>query len=65
MSHQSLSGQRILVTQADVFMGSASALRGMKRASIYSAARGARLAYVQAGGFKSRALLSTDHFPRK
>jgi 2-keto-3-deoxy-L-fuconate dehydrogenase len=31
-------------------MGSASALRGMKRASTYSAARGAQLAYVQAGG---------------
>jgi 2-keto-3-deoxy-L-fuconate dehydrogenase len=31
-------------------MGSASALRGMKRASTYSAARGAQLAYVQAAG---------------
>jgi 2-keto-3-deoxy-L-fuconate dehydrogenase len=31
-------------------MGSASALRGMKRASTYSAARGAQLAYVQATG---------------
>ena len=31
-------------------MGSASALRGMKRASTYSAARGAQLAYVQAIG---------------
>ena len=31
-------------------MGSASALRGMKRASTYSAARGAQLAYVQALG---------------
>jgi NAD(P)-dependent dehydrogenase (short-subunit alcohol dehydrogenase family) len=31
-------------------MGSASALRGMKRASTYSAARGAQLAYVQAMG---------------
>lgn len=31
-------------------MGSASALRGMKRASSYSAARGAQLAYVQAVG---------------
>ncbi|MBL8532263.1 MAG: SDR family oxidoreductase [Betaproteobacteria bacterium] len=31
-------------------MGSASALRGMKRASSYSAARGAQLAYVQALG---------------
>jgi len=37
-------GGRILV------MGSASALRGMKRASTYSAARGAQLAYVQAAG---------------
>jgi 2-keto-3-deoxy-L-fuconate dehydrogenase len=31
-------------------MGSASALRGMKRASSYSAARGAQLSYVQAVG---------------
>jgi len=31
-------------------MGSASALRGMRRASTYSAARGAQLAYVQAIG---------------
>jgi 2-keto-3-deoxy-L-fuconate dehydrogenase len=31
-------------------MGSASALRGMKRKSTYSAARGAQLAYVQAVG---------------
>jgi len=31
-------------------MGSASALRGMKRSSTYSAARGAQLAYVQAVG---------------
>lgn len=31
-------------------MGSASALRGMKRASTYSVARGAQLAYVQAVG---------------
>jgi 2-keto-3-deoxy-L-fuconate dehydrogenase len=31
-------------------IGSASALRGMKRASSYSAARGAQLAYVQAIG---------------
>jgi 2-keto-3-deoxy-L-fuconate dehydrogenase len=31
-------------------MGSASALRGMKRFSTYSAARGAQLAYVQAVG---------------
>jgi 2-keto-3-deoxy-L-fuconate dehydrogenase len=33
-----------------LLMGSASALRGMKRASSYSAARGAQLAYVQALG---------------
>jgi 2-keto-3-deoxy-L-fuconate dehydrogenase len=33
-----------------VVMGSASALRGMRRASTYSAARGAQLAYVQAVG---------------
>ena len=31
-------------------IGSASALRGMKRTSTYSAARGAQLAYVQAVG---------------
>jgi 2-keto-3-deoxy-L-fuconate dehydrogenase len=37
-------GGKILV------MGSASALRGMKRASTYSAARGAQLAFVQAVG---------------
>ena len=37
-------GGKILV------MGSASALRGMKRASTYSAARGAQLAYVKAMG---------------
>jgi 2-keto-3-deoxy-L-fuconate dehydrogenase len=33
-----------------VVMGSASALRGMKRASSYSAARGAQIAFVQAAG---------------
>ena len=33
-----------------LLMGSASALRGMKRTSTYSAARGAQLAYVQAVG---------------
>jgi 2-keto-3-deoxy-L-fuconate dehydrogenase len=33
-----------------LLMGSASALRGMKRASSYSAARGAQLAYVRAVG---------------
>ena len=33
-----------------IVIGSASALRGMKRASTYSAARGAQLAYVQAVG---------------
>jgi 2-keto-3-deoxy-L-fuconate dehydrogenase len=37
-------GGKILV------VGSAAALRGMKRASTYSAARGAQLAYVQAVG---------------
>jgi len=37
-------GGKILV------VGSASALRGMKRASTYSAARGAQLSYVQAVG---------------
>jgi len=41
---QSRGSGKILV------MGSASALRGMKRASSYSAARGAQLAYVQAIG---------------
>ncbi len=40
----SRGGGKILV------IGSASALRGMKRASTYSAARGAQLAYVQAAG---------------
>jgi NAD(P)-dependent dehydrogenase (short-subunit alcohol dehydrogenase family) len=34
-------------------MGSASALRGMKRASSYSAARGAQLAWVQAAGVEA------------
>jgi 2-keto-3-deoxy-L-fuconate dehydrogenase len=33
-----------------LLLGSASALRGMKRASTYSAARGAQLAYIQALG---------------
>jgi NAD(P)-dependent dehydrogenase (short-subunit alcohol dehydrogenase family) len=33
-----------------VLMGSASALRGMKRTSSYAAARGAQLAYIQAVG---------------
>lgn len=33
-----------------LLMGSASALRGMKRASTYSAARGAQIAYVRAVG---------------
>ena len=40
-------------------MGSASALRGMKRASTYSAARGAQLAYVQAIGVE----LATHNVP--
>jgi len=33
-----------------ILMGSASALRGIKRASTYSAARGAQLAYIQSIG---------------
>jgi 2-keto-3-deoxy-L-fuconate dehydrogenase len=33
-----------------LLMGSAAALRGMRRASTYSAARGAQLAYIQAVG---------------
>ena len=33
-----------------LLMGSAAALRGQKRASSYSAARGAQLAWVQAAG---------------
>lgn len=33
-----------------IVIGSASALRGIRRASTYSAARGAQLAYVQAAG---------------
>lgn len=33
-----------------LLVGSASALRGMRRASTYSAARGAQLSYVQAAG---------------
>lgn len=33
-----------------ILMGSASALKGMKRAATYSAARGAQLAFVQAAG---------------
>jgi NAD(P)-dependent dehydrogenase (short-subunit alcohol dehydrogenase family) len=36
-----------------LLMGSASALRGMKRASTYSAARGAQLAYIQAVGVEA------------
>jgi 2-keto-3-deoxy-L-fuconate dehydrogenase len=35
-----------------VVIGSASALRGMKRSSTYSAARGAQLAYVQSVGIE-------------
>ncbi len=35
-----------------IVMGSASALRGMRRASTYSAARGAQLAYVRALGIE-------------
>ena len=33
-----------------ILIGSASALRGIKRASTYSAARGAQLAYIQSAG---------------
>ncbi|GAA6143456.1 SDR family oxidoreductase [Hydrogenophaga sp. 5NK40-0174] len=40
-------GGKILV------MGSASALKGMKRRATYSAARGAQLAYVQAAGVEA------------
>ena len=38
-----------------LLLGSASALRGMKRASTYSAARGAQLAYIQARGRRNGA----------
>ncbi|MBK8173962.1 MAG: SDR family oxidoreductase [Rhodospirillales bacterium] len=38
-----------------LLIGSASALRGMKRASTYSAARGAQLAYIQAVGIEAAA----------
>jgi hypothetical protein len=37
-----------------VAMGSAAALRGQKRTSTYSVARGAQLAWVQAVGVRSR-----------
>ena len=40
-----------------IVMGSASALRGMKRSASYSAARGAQLAFVQAAGVE----LAPDH----
>ena len=40
-----------------IVMGSASALRGMKRTASYSAARGAQLAFVQAAGVE----LAPDH----
>lgn len=40
-----------------LLIGSASALRGMRRASTYSAARGAQLAYIQAIGVE----LAADH----
>jgi len=36
-------------------IGSAAALRGMKRTSTYSAARGAQLAWVRAAGVETRA----------
>jgi 2-keto-3-deoxy-L-fuconate dehydrogenase len=39
-----------------IVMGSASALRGMRRASTYSAARGAQLAYVRALGVEVASL---------
>jgi 2-keto-3-deoxy-L-fuconate dehydrogenase len=45
---QMLSRQRGKI----IVMGSAAALRGMRRASTYSAARGAQLAYVQALGIE-------------
>lgn len=35
-----------------ILIGSASALRGIKRASTYSAARGAQLAYIQSAGIE-------------
>ncbi len=35
-----------------ILIGSASALRGIKRSSTYSAARGAQLAYIQAAGIE-------------
>lgn len=38
-----------------LLIGSASALRGMKRTSSYSAARGAQLAYIQAVGVEAAA----------
>lgn len=46
------AGKDMLARRAGkiLVMGSASALRGMKRASSYSAARGAQLTYVQAVG---------------
>jgi 2-keto-3-deoxy-L-fuconate dehydrogenase len=67
MSTADLQGRRVLITQADAFIGpvlvqvfteqgadvvasTASALRGMKRRSSYSAVRGAQLAWVQAAG---------------
>jgi 2-keto-3-deoxy-L-fuconate dehydrogenase len=38
-----------------LLMGSASALRGMKRTSTYSAARGAQLSYIQSVGIEAAA----------
>jgi NAD(P)-dependent dehydrogenase (short-subunit alcohol dehydrogenase family) len=38
-----------------LLMGSASALRGMKRTSTYSAARGAQIAYIQSVGVEAAA----------
>src|SRR5512132_3723927 len=40
-------------TPAVLLIGSAAALRGMKRTSTYSAARGAQLAYIQAVGVEA------------
>lgn len=45
-----LPGMRAKGSGKVVVMGSASALRGMKRTASYSAARGAQLAFVQAVG---------------
>ena len=44
-------------------IGSASALRGMKRASTYSAARGAQLSYVQANAIAQNFVENPTYFP--